>query len=47
MFPVTLQEYKQSKFRGSHVRRVLIDDADAVLEEVFKEVTIDAITMTE
>ena len=24
----------------------LIDDADAVLEQVFKEVTIDAITMT-
>jgi len=46
LFPVTLREYEQSRFRGSHVRRVLIDDADAVLEQVFKEVTIDAITMT-
>lgn len=47
LFPVTLREYEQSRFRGSYIRRVLIDDADAVLEQVFKEVTIDAITMTE
>lgn len=47
LFPVTLREYEQSRFRGSHIRRVLIDDADEVLEQVFKEVTIDAITMTE
>lgn len=47
MFPVTLREYEQSRFRGSYIRHVLIDDADAVLSQVFKEVTIDAITMTE
>ena len=47
MYPVTLREYEQSRFRVSYIRHVLIDDADAVLEQVFKEVTIDAITMTE
>ena len=47
LFPVTLREYEQSRFRGSYIRHVLIDDADAILEQVFKEVTIDAITMTE
>ena len=47
LYPVTLREYGQSRFRGSYIRHVLIDDADAVLEQVFKEVTIDAITMTE
>ena len=47
LYPVTLQEYEQSRFRGSYIRHVLIDDADAVLEQVFKEVTIDAITITE
>ena len=46
LFPVTVHEYEQSRFRGSYVRHILIDDADAVLEQVFKEVTIDAITMT-
>lgn len=47
LFPVTLQEYERYRFRGSDVRHVLIDDADAVLAYVFKEVEIDAITMTE
>ena len=47
LYPVTLREYEQSRFRGSYIRHVLIDDADAVLEQVFKEVTIDAITITE
>ena len=46
LFPVTWGEYERSRFKGSYVRRILIDDADAVLEQVFKEVTIDAITMT-
>jgi hypothetical protein len=46
-FPVTYREYEQSRFRGSFVRHVLIDDADDLLEHLFREVTIDAITMTE
>ena len=46
-FPVTFLEYEQSRFRGSFVRHVLIDDADNLLEQIFKEVTIDAITMSE
>ena len=47
LYPVTLREYEQFRFRGSYIRHVLIDDADAVLEQIFKEVKIDAITMTE
>lgn len=46
-FPVTYREYEQSRFRGSFVRHILIDDADDLLQMLFKEVTIDAITMTD
>lgn len=47
LFPVTYREYEQSRFRGSFVRHILIDDADDLLQMLFKEVTIDAITMTD
>lgn len=47
LFPVTYREYVQSRFRGSHIRHILIDDADVLLGQVFCEVTIDAITMSE
>ena len=46
LFPVTVTEYMLTKLRGSHVRHVLIDDADDILEYFFNSVTIDAITMT-
>ena len=46
-FPVTFREYEQSRFRGSFVRNILIDDADDLLEHIFKEVHIDAITMSD
>ena len=47
LFPVTLDEYLNSRFKGSHVRHILIDDADMILQQIFNEVTIDAITMSE
>lgn len=45
-FPVTLWEYQRSEFRGSFINHILIDDADAVLQELFKTIQIDALTMT-
>ena len=46
LFPVTVAEYLMTRFRGSHVRHVLIDDAEDVLSYIFNDVTIDAITLT-
>lgn len=45
-FPVTLREYQRSGFKGSFINHILIDDADAVLQELFKTVQIEALTMT-
>lgn len=45
-FPVTLWEYQQTGFRGSFINHILIDDAEAVLQEMFRTIQIDALTMT-
>lgn len=45
-YPVIFEEYQQCRFRGSFVRKILIDDADDMLRHIFKEVEIEAITMT-
>jgi hypothetical protein len=46
-YPVTVEEYMQSGFRGSFINSILIDDADDVLSRVFSNVRIDTITMSE
>ena len=45
LFPVTVDDYLKTKFRGSFIGHILIDDADEVLKVVFSNVEIDAITM--
>ena len=45
-FPVTLWDYQKTGFRGSFINHILIDDAEAVLQELFRTVQIDALTMT-
>lgn len=45
-FPVTLDDYMKNQFRGSHIKRILIDDADDVLKALFYNLEIKAITMT-
>ena len=45
-YPITLEEYYSTKFRGSYIREILIDDADDILREIFNVVKINAITMT-
>ena len=47
LFPVTIDEYLQYRFRGSYVRHVLLDDADLILQRIFSDVTIDAISLTD
>ena len=46
-YPVTLEDYLRSRFHGSFIRRILIDDADDVLKALFPNLEISAITMTE
>ena len=46
-FPVSLAEYLRSSFRGSYIKHILIDDGDDLLQELFKEVQIDAITISD
>lgn len=47
LFPITLDEYMRSRLKGSHVTHILIDNADMILQHIFSEATIDAITMSE
>lgn len=47
LYPVAFADALHSKFRGSFVRNILIDDADAILAGLFPGMTVDAITMTE
>ena len=46
LFPITLTEYMANKMKGSHVKTILIDDADDILQAIFNTVTIQAITLT-
>lgn len=46
-YPVTVEDYMRTHFRGSFIKNILIDDADAVLQSIFNTVVIDAITITE
>lgn len=46
-YPVTVDDYMRTKFRGSFIKHILIDDADDVLRIFFNIVVIDAITITE
>ena len=46
-YPVTVEDYIRSGgFRGSFIKSILIDDADAVLNQIFKNVDIHTITMS-
>lgn len=46
-YPVTLDDYMRTQFRGSFINHILIDDADDILQRFFNTVVIDAITITE
>ena len=46
-YPVTVEEYMRSGFRGSFINSILIDDADDVLSQVFSNVRIETITMSD
>lgn len=43
--PITVNDFRIGGLRGSRIRNILIDDADAVLTQIFG-VRIDTITMT-
>jgi len=47
LFPITFDEYMRYGMKGSYVKRILIDDADIILQMLFRDVAVDAITMTE
>lgn len=45
--PVSVSDYMTSHgFRGSHIKKIYIDDADDVLKSIFNTVVIEAITIT-
>ena len=46
-YPITLEDYMRTQFRGSFIKHILIDDADDILQRFFNTVMIDAITITE
>lgn len=46
-YPVTIDDYMRTQFRGSFIKNILIDDAEDVLQSIFYTVVIDAITITE
>lgn len=46
-YPVTIDDYMRTQFRGSFIKHILIDDADDILQRFFNTVVIDAITITE
>ena len=46
-YPVTLDDYMRTQFRGSFIKHILIDDGDDILQRFFNTVVIDAITITE
>lgn len=46
LYPVTVDDYMKTQFRGSFIKNILIDDAEDVLRAFLYTVTIDAITVT-
>lgn len=46
-YPVTVHDYLVNEFRGSWIRNIYIDDADDVLQHIFRTVKIEAISMTD
>ena len=48
-YPVTLNEYLRSGFKGSSITRngILIDDADQILQMIFAGLPIKCITITD
>lgn len=45
-YPVTFDEFERHRMRGSHVRKVVIDNADEFLRRMFGGLTIEAATWT-
>lgn len=45
-YPVTFEDFQRSRFHGSFIRKILIDDADDILKSIFYTVEIEAITMS-
>jgi hypothetical protein len=43
-FPVTYSELMQDRMRGSMVRNIVIDDADALLKYILSPLTIEGIS---
>jgi hypothetical protein len=45
-FPVTLEDFLRTRFRGSFINHILIDDAEDVLAHLFGHIQIDALTIS-
>jgi hypothetical protein len=45
-FPVTLEDFLRTRFRGSFINHILIDDAEDVLAHLFGHIQIDYLTIS-
>lgn len=44
-FPVTFDEFLDNRMRGSHVRNIVIDQADMLIQRIASGLTIEGITL--
>lgn len=45
-YPVTLEDFRRNKFKGSYIKKIMIDDVDDIIRDMFSPLEIDAITLT-
>ena len=45
-FPITIEEVVRYGFRGTYIQRVLVDDADLIIQQLLDPVECETITLT-
>ena len=45
-FPITIEEVLQHGFRGTYIKKVLVDDVDLIIKYLLKSVECEAMTLT-
>ena len=46
-YPITVEEIKRTHWQGTHIKKILVDDAERVLQAFIGPVEIDALTLTD
>lgn len=45
-FPITIEEVLQHGFRGTYIKKVLVDDVDLIIRQLLGPVECEAMTLT-